>query len=32
MSNVGVDATSFRPISEDEVAAMTEHGVTSRDP
>lgn len=32
MINVGVDATGFRPISEHEVAAIIDHGVTTRDP
>ena len=32
MINVGVDATGFRPISEDEIAAIIDRGVMNRDP
>ena len=32
MINVGVDATGFRPISEDEIAAIIDRGVMTRDP
>jgi calcineurin-like phosphoesterase family protein len=32
MINVGVDATGFRPISEDEIAAIIERGVMTLEP